>query len=408
MRIRKRSFSFVFDFFSLIFFERSLRRPFFFCLLGMSLAMSIVLATISLMSGFDKSLKKSLRSVQGDFYFYHHRQAPFSLDSFYYFLGQEKQEPENVAFSAFYQTQGFLLPSSQQYGKKSTGVLIHFVDEFSMKEVTKREEFSLLESDKAVLLGSELAKDLGIKKGEELVLLFSLTKEDSNSSFLFFRGIFQGVVNHNLFEKDSRFVYAKRSSLQHLTGRDDLINRVSFNSFRQNDESGVEMSSQLPIGYKVEPYWSDFSTLLEAVKVEKVTLLLILQLIVLIAGMGLTAFLFFFYEEKKEMFFLLLSLGMSKRRLCLSLLVFLNVAHLFAVLISCGMLKIFNEFFFLTNLFSKGKAIYNLVELVPSLELTDYLQVFLLGYLLVILLALWFFYFLFKKPVMALMRSREV
>src|SRR5690606_23057464 len=71
------------------------------------------------------------------------------------------------------------------------------------------------------------------------------------------------------------------------------------------------LRSELNSLYLVKPFWSEYDYLLEAVKYEKASISLILQLIVVVAVFNIIAFVIYIMEKKSQDFFFLRAVGLS-------------------------------------------------------------------------------------------------
>jgi ABC-type lipoprotein release transport system permease subunit len=61
----------------------------------------------------------------------------------------------------------------------------------------------------------------------------------------------------------------------------------------------------------VRPFWNEYDFLIEAVKVEKFSISLVLQLIVVVAIFNIIAFVIYIMEKKSQEFFFLRAVGLS-------------------------------------------------------------------------------------------------
>jgi ABC-type lipoprotein release transport system permease subunit len=68
---------------------------------------------------------------------------------------------------------------------------------------------------------------------------------------------------------------------------------------------------QLDSEFIVRPFWNEYDFLIEAVKVEKFSISLILQLIVVVAVFNIIAFVIYIMEKKAQDFFFLRAVGLS-------------------------------------------------------------------------------------------------
>ena len=165
-------------------------------------------------------------------------------------------------------------------------------------------------------LQQELLHQFNIKIGEWVVLAL-----DSGKGFtelpLLRRFKVAAAVEHGIYKKDLRFVYVTTSDLQKILNLNDKVNFVTFNAppaitqvplssplyIEKLSEFASLIQENVGMQYVVKPFWLEFSAVLEAVKIEKFSIGLILQLIVVIAIFNILSFLLFQFSPEYYCFF---------------------------------------------------------------------------------------------------------
>jgi ABC-type lipoprotein release transport system permease subunit len=168
--------------------------------------------------------------------------------------------------------------------------------------------------------------------------------------------------------------------------------------FYRDDIEKVE--SQLPVlrtafegDYNFKPYWREFSSLIEAVKVEKVMISLILQMIVVISIFNILAFIIFINEKKAKELFLFKALGLSKKAMSdLWMKLVLLIWGLSCVL-SMIFVQIFKFALLKLPFFELPSEIYSMPRIELYLTVKDYLFVFSLALVWVLLIT----YYLLRR-----------
>ena len=111
-----------------------------------------------------------------------------------------------------------------------------------------------------------------------------------------------------------RFIYLDGNYLRKILDlKKDTVNLVYFKDFYAQDDKSLEkkaalLESEFP-GFEINLYWEEYQTLLKAVEVEKFSIGIILQVIVVVALFNLVAFIIFISERKSQELFLLRALG---------------------------------------------------------------------------------------------------
>jgi ABC-type lipoprotein release transport system permease subunit len=367
--------------------------------MGVAFSISVILATIGIMDGFVKSLRQGLARSSGELII--HSESGFfnydnELKSVFESYNVKNQAPIIV-------TEGFLIT-----GETSKGVLVKGIDS-SFAKVTG---LNITPVEGEAVIGKELALALSLVKGDSVVIAFANGNEQFSTLPLLIRLKISEIVEHGIYQKDLRFVYINQKTLQESLKLEGKVNTVLLNvpsvsgDARTNagdnrDDSEIitnfraKLIQTLPFDMVVKPYWSEYEYIVDAVKVEKNIISLILQLVVIIAMFNVLAFLIYLREDNLKELFLLRALGLSGK----------GVVKIWAILVaiigpvSCGLSIVFVKFFDYClrswDIFKLPGDVYTLGgPLKISLELNDYLFVFgvsLVWLILVVFIISWRF-----------------
>ncbi len=278
----------------------------FFTILGLSFSMGVILCNFGLMDGYEIILKEGLRKNSSDLEITS-RYGFFSIDkTFREAIDQERIE----RFAGVIRTEGFLIAN-----QKSKGVLVNGVVAEDFKNVSALEiEFKTTDG---IIIGSALAKELNVKAGDWVVLAFTRGNQNIDDLPYLNRVQIEKVVTHGIYKKDLRILYMPLSALEKFANTEDRVNTVliKLEGVTESELINVEnrLEASLGFGYQVKPYWSGFKTLIDAVKVEKFSITIILQLIIVIGLFNIVAFINFNTIKKSQEFFMLRALGVSSK-----------------------------------------------------------------------------------------------
>ncbi len=330
----------------ILFKDRSSLRFAFGVTIGISFSMAVILATIGIMDGFDESLKINLKKSLGDI-------SISYRDGFLYMSGgfaQQLREDESEKigeFSFILKNDGFLIAKGT-----SRGVQINGIDPSVHSDILKMQLNILPEN---VAIGIELANDLDLSVGDEVVVAMSSGNESIKNLPILNRFIVGQIVNHGIYLKDSRTIYMNLEKLQNILKLGDKANVLTFNiktplkfeeDVAQYSEKVKEMVGQLKeklgIDYSVRAFWHEYSGLLEAVRVEKFMIGLVLQIIVVVSMFNMLAFLIYVNEKYVKEIFLLRALGLTKKRLTQMWLGLVTVFWMISSTLSYFFVKLIN------------------------------------------------------------------
>jgi ABC-type lipoprotein release transport system permease subunit len=334
---------------------------------GFSFSMAVILCTIGLMDGFELTLKKSLSHANGDIKF---------TSSKGYFKNDETLKTQFAdngvnLFTTVVQIESFAIT-----GESSSGILLKGIHAENYSAVTKLDFKNL---DAGVFIGSQFAKKHNLEVGSDLVIAMASNKSKDQGSPILIEYKIDGIVSHGVYEKDMRFIYTSKSKLINKLNYREGVSNVGYIKIKDFDNINLmvtKLTHGLGSDFNFEPFWSEFEVLLDAVQIEKFTISLILQLIVIVAVFNVIAFIFYISETKAQDFVMLRSLGLS----LYSFQEFWFILLLVIWFISCSVAIVLKEFFayLITNIpyLKIPGDIYVLSELDIILDSTDYLYVF--------------------------------
>lgn len=370
-------------------------------ILSFAFSISVILCTVGLMDGFDFLLKSGLRNASGDVIittrknFFSDSKVTSRLISI---------DPSGT-YSPLIQTEGFALANS-----KSQGVLLKGIDPESFFKVTGL----MVKPEEGVVIGEELAKILRVKKGEDLALAFG--KGNESSGALPSVRIFpvKEILSHGIYQKDLRFVYLEKESLSEILGLGGRSNVVLAGFFDPNKplesleivrEKTLRLKSSLPDNYRTKPFWDEYDFLIEAVRVEKLSISLILQLIVVVAIFNILAFVIYVMEKKSQEFFFLRAVGLSMRDLLRFWFTSLIILWFFSSVLAYFFSRFFDWTLANVSFFQVPGEIYVLSSLSLRLNFEAYATVYMVSLLWILAAAGFGYLRLRRKPIIEGLRQ---
>ena len=379
------------SFLNVILLDRSTLKFAIGIVVGFGFSISVILSTVGIMDGFEWSLKVGLKKSMGDINVY-------SQQDYFNF---EKDVLENLKVDSkkvtpILKTEGFVVNEGD-----SKGVIIKGVEQ---EAFTRISGLKLDFQNTEVAIGKELARILNLKVGDSLVLAFSSGNTEFNELPSLEDFKIGQIVEHGVYQKDLRFVYANRGMLQEVLNLKNKTNVFIMSSINPNNivyhedpagyaldiEETIEaVESQLGTNYYARAFWEEFNFLLRAVATEKYMIGLILQLVVIISIFNILAFVIFVNEKRSREIFLFQALGMSQKKIFFNMIVLVIFSWILACLLSMGFVQIFDYSLANLSLFQLPGEVYTLGKVSIRLELIDYLVVFAIALLWLFLMA-WF------------------
>lgn len=353
--------------FKIILDKKSALRFLIGTIFSLSFSVAVILSTVGLMNGYSVKLKSALSTSNGDLIlkarsgFYNSEAIKEKL----------KADPAVSATTHILKIEAFALANGQ-----SKGVLVKGVRPEKFKNVTGLELENL---GQGLFVGKEFAREFQVNKGDSLVLAFNSKKARELGSAILKEFQVAGVIDHGIFEKDMRFMYLNLNVLQ------DVLDLRSFTAneglIKLKPGSNLELiENRLSMSFRDDfifnTYWAEHQVLLDAVEIERDTISIALQLIVLIAVINVIAFKMYISEIKARDIFMLRALGLSMNSFTKFWYCMLSVIWLVSVLLAFLQVLFLDHFILKLPLFQLPSDIYKLSQLEILLKIDDYLIVY--------------------------------
>jgi ABC-type lipoprotein release transport system permease subunit len=176
--------------------------------------------------------------------------------------------------------------------------------------------------------------------------------------------------------------------LQKLVNAGTQINSVILNAPKNRSLNDYKyfLKEKFNDRFIVKIFWEEYSSLIEAVGVEKKMIGLIFQLVVIISIFNVFAFIIFLNERKAQEIFLLKALGMPNKRVFQIWLFIILGIWVASCFLSVILIEIFGLIIGNLSILQIPGEIYHLGQLKISLFFKDYFLVFGLSLLWLLIL----------------------
>lgn len=282
-------------------------------MLCFALAVTALITVLAVMSGFDETIRNRVFSM-----------APQVMVSTYdnvitdwQPLTKQFNEIQNVETSAPYIAgQGMLSYAGRAYATLVFGVLPQ--DELKISALGKKmiqgSLNNLASGEFGIILGQELASNLGIKMGDKLALITpraAFTAVGMIPRFKRFTVV--GIFNVGTgFGFDTSYAYIHLDDAQKLYQMES--NEVTGIRLKLNDlylapTVAKEIQLKLPPLFHVSDWTQQYGAFFEAVALEKTMLFLILSLFIVVAGFSLISSLYMLVQDKQADIAILRTIG---------------------------------------------------------------------------------------------------
>jgi len=280
---------------------------------AIAISVAAILVTLGVINGFQSEIKKKILDSQSHIVIYGemNKNELSRLDTL---LSSFK---EIEAKSVFIISQGILITQTRSIGTIIKG--IEAQNEFKVTNIEKSLRYGKWDlKNKGIVLGEELAKNLGVFIDDELVLVSP--KFDSGTLGIIpkmrkFK--IKGIINTGYYEYDSSLAFIDINEAKSFFNPDILSNGISIKLKNIDLTQPVyfKLRKEIPFYFSIKTYSDINKNLFSALKLEKFVMTLILSLIILIATFSISSNLFMITVQKTKEIGILRAMGASKNKI---------------------------------------------------------------------------------------------
>jgi len=282
---------------------------------GVTVGVMALIVVIAVMTGFEADLKNRILGVESHLVVLRH--GPFR--DYPQVLDQVRQTRGVAAATPFVYSQVMLRTASG-----ASGAVLRGIDPDSAGRVIRNIEPEVLaamgrstdEAAPAIVLGKELARSLGVIRGDSLYVI-------SPRGFLSPTGhvpamkrfTVAGLFTSGMYEYDGSLAYVPLSAAQRLLRLDGAVTgiEIRLDDIYSADRIGKAISDQLGFPYWTRDWMQMNRNLFSALKLEKTVMFIILVLIVLVAAFNIASTLIMMVMEKTKDIAIMKAMGATNR-----------------------------------------------------------------------------------------------
>ena len=182
-------------------------------------------------------------------------------------------------------------------------------------------DFSVLEArqdvdSNGIVLSDGLARDLLVSPGDSISMLApfgEITPFGNQPKIKRFTVV--GLFKASTYDFNSKFAFIELSVAQRFFNIGAAVNQIEVDVHNIDDTTRIthEMNQQLSVPFYTEDWKSRSSNLLDAMKLEKTVMFIILSMIIMVAAFNIVAMLIMIVMEKSKDIAILRSMGSSGR-----------------------------------------------------------------------------------------------
>jgi lipoprotein-releasing system permease protein len=282
-------------------------------MLGVALGVTALITVISVMNGFEQELRERIlgmtahATVRGD---------EGRMDDWPKVARLAGEHPEVVGYAPFIKAEGMLSAGQQVQATLIRGILPS--EEPKVSEVGDKMKFGTLENLKAgefgIILGKDLARILGVMRGDKVTLIVpqaNVTPAGIMPRMKRFTVV--GIFEAGMYEYDSALALLHMEDAAKLFRMPGQVSgvRLKLEDMFRSMNVVQDLINELSGEYWVSDWTRQHANFFRAVKIEKITMFVILTLIVAVAAFNLVSTLVMTVVDKQADIAILRTLGIS-------------------------------------------------------------------------------------------------
>ena len=282
-------------------------------MLGMGLGVMALIVVLSVMNGFQKEIRDRMLGASP------HLEVVADggrMEGWQSILTDVERNPQVAASAPYVSGQGML-----SYGQSVQGVMVRGIDpalETAITDLSNKIKAgnlgNLRSGEFGIVLGSDLARALGVRLGDKLMLIApqgSITPAGMMPRLKQFRVV--GIFEIGMAPFDGSLALVNITDAQKLFQLGDAVTGISakLRNIDAAPDVAATLQHQLPAGLYANDWTHQNSNYFKAVQMEKKMMFIILSLIVAVAAFNIVSTLVMAVTDKQADIAILRTLGAS-------------------------------------------------------------------------------------------------
>ncbi len=286
-----------------------------FSIIGISLGVASIIIVMSVMNGFRIDLTNRIIGLNSHLNIYSYNEKIDNNNLNLLFKNLDKTSYDNYYKSL--ETNGLIIKKDDSKGVLIKGYDIYNKNHYLFNSLIKGE---LINNNNQVIIGDSLANILNVTLGDKIKIAIPKTDNTILGNIPRFKTLeIIGIFDLGLYEYDSNLIFLSSNLVRKLILYENTFyNKIEFFIKDPNNVDEFKDLIQSYIArYNLNYYsvsWKDINkTLINALKIEKNVMFIILSLIILVASLNIISGLIIFVKEKNKDIGILKTIGMPNK-----------------------------------------------------------------------------------------------
>jgi len=280
---------------------------------GLVLGVAVLIVVLSVMNGFEEVLRTRILSLTG-----HATITGLEgrLSNWGPNLEKLRNFPGIISAAPYIEEQGLMV-----HGDKSSGVLLRGIMPYAEEKVVDLSSHlksgsldDLVPGKYRVILGSDLAQELGVKVGDRVVLLVALGDVTPLGVIPRMRAFeVSGILSIGMYEYDRRIAIAAMQDAAKLLRFGDDVTGIRLNLVNMYAAPKVSRDAALAIGggVEIQDWTTEHANFFKSITISKHILFVILSLMVAVAAFNVVSTMVMVVKDKRRDIAILRTFGSS-------------------------------------------------------------------------------------------------
>lgn len=287
-------------------------------ILGIFLGVATLIVVINVMVGFSENLKEKI--IGANSHIIINKYDGGNIVNWQYLDEQVKEVKEVTGVSPFLLNQVLLTSKKHASGVLLRGIIPEKEMEVAnIKKYLKEGDFKALDGKHkvpSIVVGKELANQLGLTLGDELVMVSPFGKKGPfGYTPTMKRFVIRGIFDTGMYEYNTSLAYVNLKVAQKFFKTGDVATglSVTVNDFDKAKEISEKIQKKIGFPYWSRDWMSMNKNLFSALKLEKTAMFIILTLIIIVASFNIVSLITMSVKDKRKDIAILRAMGASKK-----------------------------------------------------------------------------------------------
>jgi lipoprotein-releasing system permease protein len=284
-------------------------------MVGVAIGVAVLIVVLSVMNGFEQELRGRILSLTSHASI---RAFGAGLRDWRETAAKIREHPEVAAAAPYIEDQALLIAGAESSGALITGVLPEEESQVAAiaEKMTAGSFDDLAPGEYGVILGAELARALGVGRGDRVVLVTSQRTTTPTGVLPRMRGFkVAGVFTAGMYEYDRNFAYVHLEDAARLYRMGDQVTglRLKLADMFQAPRVVREVALDLGGGYYIDDWTRKHANFFRSIQLTKTVMFVILLLVVGVAAFNIISTLVMVVKEKQPDIAILRTMGAAPR-----------------------------------------------------------------------------------------------